>query len=90
MKGYLCPLPIQVPHLLMLQYLLLLFVSAVAVVVDAEVDVAETVVVAAEVDAAAASGIEFEAVETFVQLKECTWRDCWDRIVAPHQTKQSL
>ena len=65
-------------------------VVGVAVAVDAEVVAAETVVVAAEVDAAAASGIEFEVVETFVQPKECTWRDYWDRIVAHHQMKQSL
>ncbi|BAT90845.1 hypothetical protein VIGAN_06213300 [Vigna angularis var. angularis] len=77
----------------MLQYLLVLFVVAVvADVVDAEVVVvAEIVVAAAEVDAAAAaSGIEFEVVETFVQPKECTWRDYWDRIVAHHQMKQSV
>lgn len=91
-----CPLLIQVPHLLMLHYLLLLFVVAVvavADVVDVEVVVvvAEIVVVVAEVDAAAAaSGIEFEVVETFVQPKECTWRDYWDRIVAHHQMKQSV
>lgn len=97
-----CPLPIQVPHLLTLLFLLLPFVVVVVVaavvvvgetVVAAEVDVAET----ADADAAdadvvaadAASGNEFEVVETVVQLKECAWPDCWDRIVAPHHVKQS-
>lgn len=53
----------------------------VAVVVAAKVDAAETVV--------AASGNEFEVVETVVQLKACAWPDCWDRIVAPHQMKKN-
>lgn len=68
--------------------------SAVAAAVPSAVAAAAVVAVAAfvVVEAAetdAASEDEFGVVETAVQLKGCAWHDCWDRIAAPLQKRQS-